>query len=303
MKTKLESLPKSRVRLTITVPADIIAKHYEEATNRLIQHVEIKGFRKGKAPRLMAIEKVGNGAILNEMLELIIPDTYYKAVAEQQDLTPVSQPTVDVKEFKGLEDGGTIPTELTYTAEADVMPDVKLGNYKKIKIKAKKAEDIVDDAEVDKTIDELKKMYGEKYLEVGNFKDEAAFREAIAGQMKEQKVLQAESETYDLIIEELLKTCKLEVPESFTHNEIHRMERQIEMQAKMYGMTFDDWLKAEKKTHEDIHSDWHDQAEKAAKVGVILGKIAEAEGIDPSSNDASRLVLEMLRGYAVGDAK
>ena len=119
--------------------------------------------------------------------------------------------------------------------------------------------------------------------------------------IKQQKIFQAQTETYDAIIEEVLKKAKLEVTETFIHNEIHRMEHQVEMQAKMYGMTFDDWLKRENKTHDDIHKEWHEQAEKAAKVGMVLGRIAEAEGIDATKNDASRLVMDKLYEYATGE--
>lgn len=303
MQTKLEKLPASRVRLTITVPGNLLEEHYEKAVTKVAQHVEVRGFRKGHAPRNMVIEKAGNGTILNEMLDLIIPETYYLAVKDQEDLVPVDRPTVDVKELKGLDEGNLIPTEMVYTAEVDVMPEVKVGDYKKIKVKPKKAEDAVDEQQLDQTVNELKQMYGDDYLKIGNFADEAAFREAVSENIKSQKLLQAESDTYDMILDELLKKSKVDVPEAFIHNEIHRMERQVEMQARAYGMGFEDWLKQEGKTHEDIHTEWRPQAEKAAKIGLVLGKIAEAEGIDPASQEASRLVLEKLYEYATGIKK
>lgn len=302
MQVKVESLPKSRIRLTVTVPSDVLARHYDVAVKQVAEHVEIKGFRKGHAPKNLVIQKAGNPAVLNEMIEHVLSDTYFEALKEHaKDVIPVSQPTVDVKDLKGLSETELIPTEMTYTAEVDIMPEATIGDYKKIKIKPKKAADKVEDKEIDGTIEEVKKMYGDDYLEKGNFKDDAAMREAITENIKQQKIFQAKADTYDMIIEEVLKKSKVEVPETFVHNEIHRMERQIEMQAKMYGMTFDDWLKAENKTHDDIHKEWHEQAEKAARIGIILGKIAEQEGIDASRNDASRLVLEKLHEYTIGE--
>lgn len=300
MQTKIEKLPQSRVRLTVTVPSDVLTDHYHKAVAKLAQHVEVKGFRKGHAPQNLVIEKVGNASVLNEMFDLVIPETYYLAIQEHSELMPVDRPAVDVKELKGLDDDNLIPTEMVYTAEVDVMPEVKAGDYKKIKVKPKKADEKVDNEQLDKTVEELKNLYGDDYLKVGNFTDEAAFRQAVAENIKSQQVIQAESDTYDMIIEELLKKSKVEVPEAFIHNEIHRMERQVEMQARVYGMTFDDWLKRENKTHDDIHVEWRPQAEKAAKVGLVLGKIAEAEGIDPASNEATRLVLERLYELSTG---
>lgn len=301
MSAKFEKLPHSRIRLTITVPGDVLAEKYEEAVKKVAHHVEIKGFRKGHAPRNLVIQKAGNGTVLQEMIDLVLPDTYYGALADHKDVIPVAQPTIDVKEFKGLDDGGTVPTEMTYVAEADVMPDVEVGDYQKIKVKPKKAPEKIDKKDVDGTIEEIKKAYGDDYLTKGGFKDEEDMRQQVEDNIKQQKTFEAMTQTYDEIIEAVLKKAKVEVPETFTHNEIHRMERQVEMQAQMYGMTFEDWLKAEGKTHEDIHKDWHEQAEKAAKVGLVLGKIAEAEGIDPTQNDSSRQVMDKLYEYATGE--
>ncbi len=301
MQSKLEKLPQSRIRLTVTVPAETIIKHYQMAVTKVSQQLEIPGFRKGHAPEKLIVERAGNGTILNEMFDTIIPETYYLAIQEEKEIIPVEQPKVDVKELKGIDEGATVPTEMVYVAEVDIMPEVQLGDYKKIKVKPKKASETIDNKELDKTMDELKKIYGDDYLKIGNFSDEAAMRQAVTENLKQQKVIEAKSSTYDEIIEAVLKKVKLEVPEAFIHNEIHRMEEQIAMQAKTYGMTFDDWLAQEKKTHEDIHKEFRPQAEKAAKVGMVLGKIAEEEGIDPTKNDASRLVLAKLYEYATGE--
>ncbi len=301
MTTKFEKLPKSRIRFTITVPAETLERHYESAIKKVAAHVEIQGFRKGHAPRNLVIQKAGNASILNEMIELVLPDTYYKAVQEHKDIIPVSQPAVDVKELKGITEENLVPTEMTYIAETDVMPDVKLGDYKKIKVKPKKAAETVDKKELDEAVEEIKKMYGDDFMKSSGFENETDLRKAIEDNIKQQKIFQAQSDTYDMIIEEAIKKAKLEVPETFIHNEIHRMEQQVEAQAKAYGMSFDDWLTSQKKTHDDIHKEWHDQAEKAAKAGVVLGRIAEEEGIDTTKQDSSRLVVEKLYEYATGE--
>lgn len=308
MQTKLENLPKSRIRLTVTLEAETIAKYYDAAVKKVGQHLEIKGFRAGHAPAALVVQKAGPSTILHELLDLLVPETYQQAIKEQKDIIPVAQPQVEVKELAGAKEGISVPSKVVYTAEVDTMPDIVVGDYKKIKVRPQKVAENPEDTEkeIEKTVAELKKVYGPKgdpsgdeWLTKMNFKTESEARKAIEENIKQQKIFQAQAATYDLIIEELLKRAKVEVPETFVYHEIHRMERQIELQAKAYGLTFDDWLAREKKTHEEIHQAWWPQAEKAAKVGLVLGKIAEAEGIDPSKNDASRLVLEKLHDYAV----
>lgn len=300
---KLEKLPRSRRRLTISVSAEKLTRHYEEAVKRVGQHLEIKGFRKGKAPRQLVIDRAGNGAILNELFELAITEAYFLDIKEKQasgELLPVERPSIEIKEVKGLSETNLIPTELIFTAEVDVMPSFSVKGYDKVRVKPVAAKTEIEPAEIAKTIEELKKSYGDDYLKVGNFADEAALTAAMSASLKEQRILEAESATYDAIIEALLKRTKVEVPESFIHREIHRLEHQMEMQLKAYGLKFDDWLAREKKTHDDIHTEWRPQAEKSAAVGLILGAIAEEEGIDPQKNEATRQVLEKLYQTATG---
>lgn len=291
---KIEKLPNSRVRFMISVGEEKIKQHYSMALKKISHQVEIKGFRKGFAPESLVIERAGNSAVINEMLESLIPETYYLFLKDNSSLLPVEQPKVNVTEIQGLAEGQLIPTSIDYSVEVDVMPEVEPPAYKKLKIKPKLASDLIDAKEVDQTVEQIKKMHGDEYLKAGNFKDDNEMRQAISDMLKQQKVIEAESQTYDEIIESLLKQSKLAIPNSFVQNELHRMERQVEMQAKAYGMTFEDWLKSEKKTLDEIHKDWEPQATKAAKVGLILGKIAEAEGIDPSDNQATRKVMEKL---------
>lgn len=296
---KLEKLPRSRIRLIVTVDSQTIQKFYDLAATKVGQHIEIPGFRKGHTPQALVIDRVGNRTVLAEMIDILVPESYYKVIKALKDYYPVEQPKIEVKELKGLTETIGLPNQLTYIAEVDVMPEVQVGDYKKIRITPKKTVAKIDDQEIEATLAELKKTYGDDYLKIGNFKNEAAWRQAIVDRLKQQKVVEAESQTLDMLIEAILKQAKVEVPEAFIHNEIHRLERQLEMQAKARGLSFDDWLKQEGKTHEDIHRAWRPQAEKAAKVGLVLGKIAETEGIDPNNNNASRLVLNKLRDYAV----
>jgi len=148
MKIKRENLPKSRIKLTIEVPAERTGKFFEEAYKKLAPTVEIKGFRPGQAPRLMTLESIGYGKYSQTALDIALPETYYEA-AKNEKIIPVQPPSVSVKEFN---EGKS----LIYEAEVDIVPEIKLCDYKKIKIKYQKPKIEVKKEELDKIIEKLR---------------------------------------------------------------------------------------------------------------------------------------------------
>lgn len=148
MKITRENLPKSRVKLTIEVPEEKTKKFFEEAYKKLAPTVEIKGFRPGQAPRVMTLEAIGYGKYNQTALDIALPETYFEAI-QSEKIIPVQPPSVSVKEFiEGK--------PLVYDAEVDVVPEIKLCDYKKIKIKYVKPKIEVKKEEVDKLIEKLR---------------------------------------------------------------------------------------------------------------------------------------------------
>ena len=92
--------------------------------------MEVKGFRPGMAPRSLTIAAVGEHRITHEIIDLTLQETFTSAL-KKENLTPVSQPKIDIKMLKDL----TVDTaEMEYVAEFDVLPEITIGNYKEIKI-------------------------------------------------------------------------------------------------------------------------------------------------------------------------
>ena len=143
-------LPKSRVSLTITVPAERVNDFFTTAYNELGQEVEIQGFRKGKAPRTLIRERVGQDRITAHALEKAIPRTYHEAVLAEK-LIPVSEPTVHVESV-----GEDEP--FLYRAEVDVLPVVDPGRYERARVNRKKfASKIVQQKDVDQALERLQR--------------------------------------------------------------------------------------------------------------------------------------------------
>ena len=146
MKITKEQVETNKVKLEITVPAEDFAAAMQKSYQKNVKHINIQGFRKGKAPRGL-IEKVyGEAVFYDDAADFIMQDTY-PAALDQENVEPVDRPEVEIKEIGSGKD-------FIYVATVTTKPVPELGKYKGVKVK--KVEYAVTDEDVDKEIDNMK---------------------------------------------------------------------------------------------------------------------------------------------------
>lgn len=150
MKSSVETLSPTRVKLTIEVPFDEMTDSIASAYKRIASQVNVPGFRRGKVPSQIIDQRFGRGAVLEEAVNDVLPKVYDEAVREHEVFV-VSQPEIDITE---LEDGD----KLVFTAEVDVRPDFDLPDYESIEVEVDDAE--VTDEKIDVQLNELRKRFG-----------------------------------------------------------------------------------------------------------------------------------------------
>ena len=126
MSLQVEKMEKNMAKLTIEVSAEDLDKAMEGAYKKAKNRISIPGFRKGKAPRKMIEKMYGKGVFLEDAVNALLPEHYSKAAAESE-LEIVSQPKIDVVQMEPGKD-------FIFTAEVAVKPEVKLGEYKGLKV-------------------------------------------------------------------------------------------------------------------------------------------------------------------------
>ncbi|MGW8064725.1 trigger factor [Streptomyces ziwulingensis] len=149
MKSAVETLNPTRVRLTVEVPFEELKDSLDAAYKKINQQVTVKGFRKGKIPARVIDQRFGRGAVLEEAVNDALPKFYTDAVNEAE-LNPLGQPEVDITELK---DGET----LNFTAEVDVRPAVEIPDYSGIEVEVDAVE--VSDEDVEKSVDQLRERF------------------------------------------------------------------------------------------------------------------------------------------------
>ena len=150
MKSTVETLSPTRIRLDIEVEFSEMSSHVADAYKKVATRVNIPGFRKGKVPAAMIDQRIGRGTVLDEAINAALPDFYGKA-AREHSVAVLGRPVVDVKEFVDNE-------KLLFTVEVDVRPDVKLPDFSTITIEVDDL--VVSDADVDEQVEELRTRFG-----------------------------------------------------------------------------------------------------------------------------------------------
>jgi trigger factor len=164
VKSALETLSPTRVKLTIEAPFGDLTDHFAKAYKEIAGKVTIPGFRKGKVPSHLIDQRVGRAAVLDEAINIAIPSLYMEA-AREHEVRVIGRPEVDITELVDNE-------KLAFTIEVDVRPKLDLPSLEGIKLTVDPVE--VSEKDIDEQVDALRIRFGtlttvEKTVESGDF--------------------------------------------------------------------------------------------------------------------------------------
>jgi trigger factor len=126
VKTDVEELSPTRVRLTVEVPFDELKPSLDKAYREVSRQVRIPGFRPGRVPPPVIDKRIGRGVVLSQAVDDALPGLYSKAV-DEADVSTLGQPEVEIT---SLDDG----KELTFTAEVDIRPKFELPDLSSLSV-------------------------------------------------------------------------------------------------------------------------------------------------------------------------
>ena len=150
MKVTQEKLPASQIGLEIEIPSDMSKKAYEQVLQEFTRSANIPGFRKGKVPRQVLLQRFGSSRIKAAALEELIQNGVRQAV-DQEKIDAIGNFQLR-SSFEDLVQQYEPGSALTFSAAVDVQPEVKLEQYTGFNLQAEKVE--YDPAQVDKVLEE-----------------------------------------------------------------------------------------------------------------------------------------------------
>ncbi len=154
MKTNVERLSPTRVKMTIAVTPEELKPSVDHAYKHIAEQVNIPGFRKGKVPAPIIDQRVGREEVLNHAVSDAL-DKFYRLAADEAKLRPLGRPSADIVELPSLKD---FSGDLTVTVEVDVRPEFTLPKLDGLKLTVDAVE--VTDDEVDEELKGLLSRFG-----------------------------------------------------------------------------------------------------------------------------------------------
>jgi trigger factor len=151
MQTTVTELPNSRARVEVEVPAQDVDRRIQRAARSLAREMRLPGFRKGKAPPSLVIQRLGYGAVLEEALRDSLPEWYERALLSS-GVSPVGDPSIEI--VATPEEEGQ---PLGFKLEVGVRPKARLGEYKDLEVG--KAEPEVPDEIVEREIERIREGF------------------------------------------------------------------------------------------------------------------------------------------------
>lgn len=250
MQTSLNRQEDGTIELTVTIPWRKVKENFDKLFQKALSGIEIQGFRKGKAPKRLAGEKVDKEKVYQGVVKEIIPTFYLEAI-RQHNLRPIITPKIELISAKEKEDW-------QFKASFCEKPEVKLGDYKK-------------------AISELKLQKIAKIWVPGQSENKKEER-------KNKKV------SLDEILDTLLKMVRVKIPKVLLEDEVNRSLATLLDQAQKIGLTIDQYLKAKGKTVDELKEEYRERTEKTLALEFVLEKIADEEKITVSEKEIDELI-------------
>lgn len=316
-----KKLPDCEVEITAEIAQEELESYKVKALKDFQAVAEMPGFRKGKVPENMLKEKIGELGILEDASELAINDCAIEIIAEAK-INFLGRPNISISKI-------AIDAPIEFKIVITTMPEVKIADYKKIAKKENSKElkvEEVSDKQVEDTIEEIRKMYaqqnhthapGETHKEgeeialpevndefvkkLGEFTDVADFKTKLKENISKEKEFKAKDKNKLTIIENIIEDSKIEMPKTLVENEIMKMEAQFGDDIARMGLKLEDYLKHINKSIEDLKKEWTPDAEKRAKLQIVLQKIAIEEKLEADKEEVEKETAKLIEYYKGAD--
>jgi trigger factor len=335
IKYKIEKLPKCEVKIEMTIDSSLLPEARKKALKQLSKDAEMDGFRKGNVPENMLVQKIGESNILQEAAEILINERFSNIIIKEK-LDMIGHPHIAIKKL-------ALGNDIEVEAEFAVMPEIKLGDYKKVALESKtkslksKDEEIATDKEVDDVLLQIRKnkahfdyhknnpddhdhanhpdynkeenlpaIDDELAKAAGNFKNVEELKEKVRENIVEDKKSRNAEKIRASIMEGLLSDTKFELPEILVESETDKSIAQVKDDVTRMGGKFEEYLSHLKKSEQEFRKELREPAEKRGKIQLILNEIAKAEKIVPNETileSETKKILELYPGAREENAR
>ena len=247
-------LPKSSIELVVDIKKEFIKKEYDKAFNKLLESLQIEGFRKGKVPADIGKKHIKGEEIYKEAIQSILP-SIYEEIVKKEDIKPIINPKIELTKAKENEDW-----QVKFNIA--IKPVFKLPDLKKI------ASDVKGNAKKD-----------EIWVPGKDPKSEPE-KEDI--ERKKQKTLNS-------LIEAMISKTKIEIPDLLIEAELEHKLTGLLDEVQKIGLTIDGYLKSKNTNMDDLKAKYRHEIDETYRVEFILNEIADLNNIQVDQVDLDKI--------------
>ncbi|MFH0940617.1 MAG: trigger factor [Candidatus Omnitrophota bacterium] len=268
MKVTATKSNENKVTLDIEVPKETVKKKVDEVYGKIAQEAKIPGYRPGKAPRHI-LEQYHSQAAREEAIKGLISDSYQEGI-KNENVDVIDMPEISEVKLEG--------DVLTYKAQVEVRPDIKIKQYKGLKLT--KSEVKIEPSEVEEYCKQLKQarsgeISDERLARSLGYKTKEEFCDCLNKQLFLKKENDQRAKLEKELISQLVKNASFAVPASLVEKRAHELEHQAEHQMAEYGLP-DDRIKERLK---EFGPKFKTEAQEQVRVFLLLETIAKLENI------------------------
>ena len=282
MKTEVKKLDSTKKEISIEVSGDIVKNKFEDIFKKIGQEAKVPGFRPGNVPRDI-LEKRFLADAHQEVLKELIPDVYNQAIEKE---------TLDVIDLPAISEVKLDRETLSFKATVEVAPEIKIKNYKGLKVNYKKIEVTTDDLK--RNMDSLKETrkvdsLDDNFAKGLGYPNVSQLQEAVLRQVFIQKDNQERQRIEADIIESIIKDLDFKLPQSLIARHLKEMVRQAKVDLALRGLPKEEIDKQEASLEKELTP----QAQRQVRVYLVLAEIAKKENI-ALDDHVTHKVMEFL---------
>lgn len=238
------------MKFDLIIPHRKVRSEYQQVVKKFASTIEVKGFRKGKAPLDKVEQQLDKEKVYRQVLDNLFPQAFLRHVKDN-NLKPIAEPVVTPKSME-------VDKDWVFEVEIAEYPEIKLGNYKD-EVRGVKAKEVLWTPDKAKETDE---------------RDES----------------EREKEKFSKIVEVLLKTCQVNVPQIMIDQEVKRLLGRLVDQVSELGITVQDYLKSRNLSKEQLNKQYTQSAKMNYRIEFIFSAIAKEEGLEPSEREIDKII-------------
>lgn len=301
-------LPQSQFFLELEIPSEEVETHLAHVLEHLKKDTELPGFRKGFVPDKILRERVGEMALFEEAA-IVALSVALGEICRTEKLSVIGRPNVETTMLAPKN-----PAKFKVTLS--LYPELTLPDYKKIAAEhnhKKLAPGTVEEKEIDAVIAEITKQYkssggktdfaltDETVKEFGTYETVADFRGKVKQGLTVRKEELGKEKHRAELLDKLTEKSRGEIPNVLIEGELSRMESELRAEIEKMGGSFEAYLKEIKKDTKSLEKEWRKDAERRARLQLVLLQIARANTLAPSEERIAAEVKHLQEHYKNAD--